>query len=165
MNYEEFREEAIRKNLCGEYTYLLNKKNSNKQLYDILCHPKGLDYMFDAIAKGWGMSDDVLLDMLKPFINGKVTADYDKFSSKLYCSYSGEILADTTLLGIINSDCIIDIPNNMICEIYLTGKCNVSLIGEGECVCVCYGNYEDIVIDKHNRRMKRLNKTEADIYE
>ena len=58
-----------------------------------------------------------------------------------------------------------EIPANNICEIYLTGKCNIRIVGEGRCICVCYGKEDNIKIQNYCSNYKRINKEKADSYE
>ena len=167
MKYEEFLSEAIKNGLCDEYRGILGKNNNNHELFKLLCSAKGLDYMCDAIAKGWGVTTDELNERLGDWINGKETVVFDNgYSSKIYSSYKGDIIADTTALGIINCErSTIDVPLNKICEIYITGKCNIRVVGEGSCICICYGDEKNINIHEYCHGYKRLNKLNSDKYE
>lgn len=167
MKYKEFLSEAIKNGLCEEYRGILYNTKKNYALFKLLCSAKGLDYMCDAIAKNWGVTNDEIYSRLGDWINGKeVVLFKEGYNSKLYCAYKGDVIADTTMVGIINCErATIEIPKNHICEIYLTGKCTIRLTGEGRCVCVCYGKEENIKIQNYCSNYKRINKKKADNYE
>lgn len=163
IDLKQYRENASKNDLCSEYSTIWDRCASNKQIMDMALGVKGADYICDTIAKGWGISPSAISDRFVHFINGKYTYD-NKYTSKMYCQFNGEIVADTTILQIIECKCGLVIPDNGICEVYVTGNSNISVSGNGRCVFVCYGNLEDITITGECGNMKRVNKKERDKY-
>lgn len=165
VDLKKYRENARIHNLCSEYSNIWDKCKSDKQLMDMALGSKGLDYLCDTIAKGWGISPDVLCSRFKGFINGRYVASLNGYNSKLYCRYNGEIEADTTIMGVIESDVTINVPFPKLCDVYVTGKCHIDVSGEGSMVLVCYGNPEDVTVSGTCGNLKRINKKNIDMYD
>lgn len=165
IDLKQYRENARKNNLCAEYSEKWDACHSNKQIIDMAFGAKGVDYLCDTIAKGWGISPNVICEKYKSFINGRYVSQQDGYTSQMYCQFMGNITADTTLLCLIDCDVTVNVPNASICEIYCTGKCNVTVYGEGRAAFICYGNPDDIVITGTCKNMKRINKKERDHYE
>lgn len=162
---EQYRKNAGEHNLCSEYVNIWDSCKSKKEVVDMGLGAKGIDYLCDTIAKGWGISSDVISERFKSFINGKYVSQQDGYTSKLYCNYNGNIFADTTIVGVIDSDVEIEVKDFNICEIYVTGKCHIIAKGNGRAVFICYGNPNDIEISFQNKAFKRINKKDRDRYE
>lgn len=165
IDINKFRENALSENLCSEYTGKWNKSLSRKALVDLALEVKGADYLCDSIAKGWGVSPEYISDKFDMFINGKYIAKFQGYDSKMYCNYDGQVESNTTILILINSNVKLNIPEHTISEIYCTGKCNISVFGDGECIFVCYGDEGNVIINNEsNVRIKRIQKNKRDEY-
>lgn len=165
ISLEEYRENARNNNLCDEYSTIWDNCKSHKQIMDMALGVKGVDYLCDTIAKGWGISPEVIIDKFGRFINGKYVSQQKGYTSKMFCLYDGKVVTDTTIICLISSNILLYLPPNSMSEIYVTGKCNIEVQGEGRCAFVCYGNENDIVISGDNKSYKRVNKKERDRYE
>lgn len=165
IDLKQYRENARENNLCAEYSEKWDACKNNKQIIDMAFGAKGVDYLCDTIAKGWGISPDVICERFESFINGRYISQQNGYTSKMYCKFTGNITSDTTLLCLIDCDVTINVPGSSICEIYCTGKCNVTVCGYGRAAFICYGNPDDIVITGTCDNMKRINKKERDHYE
>ena len=165
IDLEQYRKNARENNLCSEYSDIWDSCNSNKQIMDMCLGVKGVDFLCDSIAKNWGISPEVICSKFGKFINGKYVRDIDGYTSKIYCKYDGSVVADTTIVTLVGCNVDIRIPTNAICEVYCTEKCDIRVSGDGECVFVCYGNKDDIVISGECRNYKRINKKNRDTYE
>lgn len=164
IDLTEYRENARKNNLCSEYSEKWDSCHSNKQIADMAFGVKGVDYLCDTIAKGWGISPNVICERFGSFINGRYVSEQNGYTSKMYCKFTGNITADTTVVTLIDSDVVLNIPNTSICEVYCTGKCRIAVLGDGRAAFVCYGNPDDIVITGTCGNMKRINKKERDHY-
>ena len=162
IDLEQYRVNASLHKMCSEYYGKWDSCHSNKQIMDMALGVKAVDFLCDSIAKGWGLSPEYISERFKNFINGKYTSEQNGYTSKMYCKHTGNIKADTTLICLIDSDVVLDIPNASICEVYCTGKCKITIFGEGRAAFVCYGNPYDIVITGSCGNMKRIDKKEAD---
>ena len=164
VDLKEYRENARRNNLCAEYSQIWDSCKSGKQLADMAFGAKGADYICDTIAKGWGISPDYICSNYSSFINGKYISQQKGYTSKMYCKYNGDITADTTLIILIDCEANLLLPDVGISEVYCTGKCNISVSGNGRSVFICYGNPDDISITGQSCNFKRINKKERDHY-
>lgn len=165
VDLEQFRENARLDGLCDEYTEIWDSCKSKKQLMDMCLGIKGIDYICDAIAKGWGISPSILSEKFKNYINGNYTFDNGVYTTKLYCSYDGTVVCDTTAVAIIDSNVVVEVPTNCLVEIYLTGDTNVFFRGNGRCAIVVYGDKVNFSVDEEtNVRYKVIYKKEKDSY-
>lgn len=165
IDLDKYRDNARKENLCEEYSQMWDSCGSLKQYMDMALSTKGVDYLCDSIAKGWGISPEHLSDRFSRFINGRYISKQKNYESELYCEYNGSIAVRTAILTLINCKCDIYLPVNNICEIYVTGKSAIHIKGAGRCIFVCYGKEEDInIITDNSVKMKRINKKNRDLY-
>lgn len=153
---ETYRKEAEVHGLCDEYAERWNNCKSKKQIISMALSVKAMDYVCDSIAKGWGMDSYSIYKSFNRFINGRFVYDGDGYTSKMYCLFRNNIVADTTAMILIDCMCSIEIPENRICELYIAGETKLSINGKGRCVCVCYG--KEIAIDGDCPNIKRIDK-------
>jgi hypothetical protein len=166
VDLKQFRENARLDGLCAEYTEKWDSCQSKKQLMDMCLGVKGLDYICDAVAKGWGISPSILAEKFKNYINGRYVFNNGVYTTKMYCLYDGEINCDTTAVSIIESNANVIVPKNALVEIYLTGKTNITLGGLGRCVLIIYGDNVSYTVDeKTNVRYKVIIKKSKDNYD
>ena len=165
IDLEQFEKNAKKDNLCSEYTKKWENCKSNKQFFDMGTSSKGLDYLCDSIAKGWGLSKEVLLERFKPFINGLYVNQCDGYTSCLYVGYNMELKIDTTLVGLIDCDIDIEIPEYQIAKVYCTGNNKIRVSGKGELIFICYGSKGNTRIEGTCGNMKRIDKKNRDTYE
>lgn len=162
IDLKQFRQNATKDGLCSEYATKWDNSGSKKHLIDLAFGVKGVDYICDAIAKGWGISPDYICENFSRYINGGYTYE-DGYSSKMYCRYKGDIVCEDTILALIDCDVTIELPEYHICQIYATGCCNINIVGKGEAIVVAYGKAEDVnVTFTEDVRIKRIQKKEKD---
>lgn len=164
IDLKQFRQNATNDGLCSEYATKWDGCGSKKQLIDLAFGVKGVDYICDAIAKGWGISPSYICDNFSRYINGQYTYD-DGYRSQMYCNYQGDILCQVELLALINCDVTIELPENHICQIYVTGNSKINLIGKGDTIIVSYGNPENVEVVGNGIKYKRIFKKEKDKHE
>lgn len=165
IDLDKYRENAEKENLCADYARIWDSCGSLKQYMDMALSTKGVDYLCDSIAKGWGISPEHLSDRFSRFINGRYISKQKGYDSELYCRYEGSIAVRTTVLTLIDCQCNIYLPLKNICEIYVTGKTDIYIKGSGRCVFICYGKEGDInIIADNGVKMKRINKKNRDLY-
>lgn len=162
IDLKSFRENATKDGLCIEYAEKWDTRKSNKQIMDLALEAKGVDYVCDAIAKGWGISPDYIKNRFGSYINGKYIFDNGAYDSEMYCGYSGKIKCRTTLLTLIDCDVEVEVPEYYLCEIYATGHTNIRLTGRGRAAMVCYGEDKDVKIHTDSTSFKRVQKKEKD---
>lgn len=159
----QFHRNAQAEGICADFDERWKKSHTKKELIDMALDVKGADYLCDAIAKGWGIDSIELKKNFEQFINGVYKPRMKGYTSEMYCCYKGAILAETTLITVIDSNITINIPRYHICEIFATGKCKLEIKGEGQCTVVAYGDYDNVLIDADTQvRCKRIQKKERD---
>ena len=162
IDLKQFRSNASVNGICDEYAILWDNSGSKKHLVDLAFSMKGIDYICDAIAKGWGISPQYICNKFGAYINGKYLYD-NKYTSTLYCMYNGDIECDTTALTLIDCKVVVTIPEYHICEIYATGNTEIRLKGKGSVVVIAYGDAKDVVvIADENIHYKRIQKKDRD---
>ena len=165
IDLETYKKIAVFMNLCEEYTEKWNGCNTKKKLVDMALGSKGMDYLCASIAQGWGLSPKYIVENFEPYINGKYISNQKGYTSKMFCCHLGNVSADTTAIVLIDSDVVLNVPQNALCEVYATGNSSIELKGEGKAVFICYGNPDDIKIMGDEKNYKRINKKDRDYYE
>lgn len=128
IDLKQFKNNAIAKGLCDNYTNLWNDNKSKKQLFELACDVNSIKYMAKSLSEGWGLSPVFISDKFKAYINGKYICEYENkkrgcYTSTMLCNYDkDEFYVDTTLLCILESKTTLDIKPNHICEIYVAGN-------------------------------------------
>lgn len=163
ITLEQFKENAIKSGICDEYKERFFSCNSKKELFEMALSVKAIDYLFDSIAKGWGISSQEICNRFPNLINGRYILKEKGYTSKLYCKYSDkDIVCDTTLLALIDCDCDVIVPKNHICEIYVVNS-NINIKGNGVAFVVSYGEKANISIsDKEKVKVKVIHKKDRD---
>lgn len=163
ITLEQFKENAIKNGICNEYKDSFLNCNSKKELFEMSLGVKAIAYLFDAMAKGWGISSQEICNKFPNLINGNYVLEDKGYTSKLYCKYWGDdIVCDTTLLALIDCDCDIVVPKNHICEIHAFNS-DIHIKGEGEAFVVAYGVWTDVSISSEGSvKVKKIHKRISD---
>lgn len=157
VTFEKFKEEALQRGVCADFKEKFVSCRSKKQLMDMALNIKGLEYLCDAITKGWGISADVISTRFAPYINGGYKYESPKgYTSEMYCCCVGEeVKCRSTALCLIDCDITLKIPNNCMCEVYVVGKCKIKVESEGRVFFVVYDESTQInICDKDKDRVK-----------
>lgn len=166
IDIKTYRANAAKENLCQEFTRIWDSCKTSKELMDMALCSKGCDYICDSIAKGWGISPSYISKKFKYLINGNYVSKQHGYESEMFCQYKGLVIARTTNIVLIDCDMEITIPKFFRCDIYVSGKSNIRLKGNGEAVLICYGDESNISHSfEAGMKVKRLNKKERDTYE
>lgn len=162
IDLKRYRENAQLHGMCSEYSLIWDSCMNKKQIMDMALGCKALDFLCDSIGKGWGISPERISSQFSSFINGKYTSFQKGYDSEMYCRYEGEITLRTTVLGLIECRCTIVVPKNSVCRIFITKNSDITVKGEGRCVCVCYGTEDEIKVNIGNSQTKIIHKLERD---
>ena len=136
MNYyeelEKYKERAIEHNVCNEYLRRWNNSLSKKEFIDMALSSQGALFMAQSMNNNWGMSPNFILKHFNSFINGNY--EYNKkYKSCMFVGYNKPIILSTNILILSNCNCNVVVPNDWVrYEIYLCGKCNILLSGNGK---------------------------------
>lgn len=165
IDLNTFRENARLDGLCGEYTAIWDGCISKKDYMDMALNVKGLDYLGDSIAKGWGLSPEYIHKKFSNYINGRYIYEGKGYDTEMYCQYSGDVFCRTTAILLIECDVTLHVFNGVVMEVYCTGKCNVKIKGNGNVAVIAYGRPEDVVCESGDMiRMRRIQKKEKARY-
>ena len=135
----KFKETAISHGVCDEYLGKWNKATSKKELIDIALSSEGCEFMCSSINEGWGIDKAFFKRTFYPYLNGRYKYD-KKYTSSIYVDYKGSILADTTLMQVIDCDMCISVPSTMITKVFICGDSNVVFKGNGRLIVIVYGD-------------------------
>jgi hypothetical protein len=165
-NLEEFRNNAIAKGLCQNYTNMWSDDKSKLQLFKLACDANAVEFMAKSYSEGWGLSSEYITDKFKAYINGKYICEYknDKgngYNSTILCKYEEEVFnVNTTLLCVLESDVQLKIDGYHICKIYIAGNSHIDIkLGE-KSICYVYVYGEEPMITGDKVTLKRFMKGE-----
>lgn len=128
IDLKQFKNNAIAKGLCENYTDMWADNKSKKQLFELACDSNAIEYMAKSLSEGWGLSPDFISDKFKAYINGKYICEYKNakgngYTSAMLCQYSKELfLVNTTLLCVLECETTLDIAPFHVCKIYIAGN-------------------------------------------
>lgn len=100
--------------VCTDYMRKLKAVTNKTEMFRILCDVNGGAWLFDLHAKGVNLPVDSFLTEFRNYVNGKKSVDYPNgYTSKFYCRHVGEIVADTTLVYLLECmDADVVVPKN-----------------------------------------------------
>lgn len=157
IDLTEYRENAEHHQLCVEYKKKWDACRSKKEVIDMALSGGAAPYLCKSICEGWGISPKNIKENFVPFINGRYLSVQKGYTSRMYCCYSGNIIADATMIVVIDGNMGIEIPASHICEIHCTGKCTITLIANGKAKVVCYGDNVNIDIKGTKDNIKKIH--------
>ena len=123
MQIKEWAEKMSREGMvCTEYTRKIAMAYTKSEIFRILCDANGGFHIFDMHASGVKMPVDELVTEYAMLINGRKVVEYPQgYTSKFYCRYAGEIVADTTLVYVMESaDVEVTVPKNRYPSVILS---------------------------------------------
>ena len=162
VNLEQFRENAQKERICDRYAVMWDSVKSKRGLMDLALSVQGADFVCDGIVKGWGISVDEIKRRFGKYINGRYVYDDEAgYSSVLYCGYEGRIDIETTLVVLIDSDVVLVVPDRQVCDVYASGRVNLSIVGGGRVRLIAYGDAGDVVVESIDEgcRFRRVQKS------
>lgn len=116
--------------VCADYMRKLSVVESREDMFRVLCDANGGAWLFDLMAKGVFVPIDDFCYEFKSYINGQRVMEYPNgYSGKLYCRFDGEILADTTLVYILDCpDAKITVPKNHFPSVILSPQTDAEFV-------------------------------------
>lgn len=164
ITLKQFRENARKENLCEEFSNIWDSCKSKKQYMDMCLCVKGMDYVCDAYAKGWGMDKEAFNTEFKNFINGRFIYEDEGCLSEMYCDFKGNVSVKTNYLMILDSDIKLSLRKGFCYQIFASGKCNIEFEGEANVYLFTYGKEGDIKFSG-NSDVRNRHKYNRDEYE
>lgn len=138
IGLEEFRNNAIARGLCENYTHMWSDSQTKYQLFKLACDANSAEFMAKSFSEGWGLSTDFIEDKFSSYINGKCICEYKNkkgngYTSTMLCKYFNDSFeVNSTLICVLDSKTILTIPDRHFCKIYLSGDSQIE-IKLGEC--------------------------------
>ena len=148
---QAFREAAKSRNLCEKYSEMWDNCKSKKQLFDLATDSNGIPYICEAMVEGWGVTPDFISDNFKTFINGRYISQHNGYTSAMYVEkfFIEPLVAKTTNLVIIACEGVVNIPEDVVCNLFIVNS-DVVLSGSGVCYVKTYG--ENTIKDSETLR-------------
>ena len=137
---QAFREAAKSRNLCEKYSEMWDNCKSKKQLFDLATDSNGIPYICEAMVDGWGVTPEFISENFKTFINGRYTSQHHGYTSAMYVErfFIEPLVAKTTNLVIIACEGVVNIPEDVVCNLSIVNS-NVVVSGSGVCYVKTYG--------------------------
>ena len=134
--------------ICKDYNRKLAEVGGKEELFRVLCDSNGGSWLFGMHASGAVMvpvSDFVY--EFGSYINGGHVVSYPQgYSSKFYCRYDGdiEIIADTTLLYMLECRASVIVPANAYPSVVLSrgSKASIAMMPGSRLNIETYGGAE-----------------------
>ena len=137
---QAFREAANSRNLCDKYSELWDNCKSKKQLFDLATDSNGIPYICESMVEGWGVTPEFISEKFKTFINGRYISQHNGYTSAMYVEkfFIEPLVAKTTNLVIIACEGVVNIPEDVVCNLFIVNS-DVVLSGSGVCYVKTYG--------------------------
>lgn len=122
-----------RGDVCTPYMRRLGAVETREDMFRVLCDANGGAWLFDFHAKHLlQVPVREFMEEFHAYINGGHVMVYPKgYTSKFYCRYSGEVVADTTLVYLLECpDVQITVPANEYPSIVLSSRSHATIAME-----------------------------------
>ena len=131
-------------------------KNGGKDSVIIVAtDSNGIPYICESMVEGWGVTPDFISENFKTFINGRYISQHNGYTSAMYVErfFIEPLVASTTNLIVMACEGVIEIPENVICNLFIVNS-DVVLSGSGVCYVKTYGDNTikyDETLRHHNK--------------
>lgn len=157
--------------ICERYLPLVDAARSRKQYMDVALDVNGMAFLCDMIVLGLGLPYTTMHAEFSPYLNGRyISTKSDAnggYTSSLYCSIEtpSEITANTTLTGIFNCKCSVNIPKGKACQLYVDsnsvidinvadgGKCYVDVWDGGT---VRFSSHDNVIVKRRKTEHEQV---------
>lgn len=133
MNIKDWIEGVSRSGMvCTDYMRKITAASSNEDIFRVLCDANGGQWLFEQHAKGVPLPIKEFLKEFKAFTNGGWVMEYPSgYTSKFYCRHEGDIVADTTLVYVLDCpDAKITVPKNKYPSVILSTHSHATIAME-----------------------------------
>ena len=136
-----------RGDVCTPYMRRLGAVETREDMFRVLCDANGGAWLFGIHAKNPLLVPvREFMEEFKLYINGGHIMSYaDGYSSKFYCRYTGEVVADTTLVYLLECpDVQITVPANEYPSVVLSrgSKATIAMMPGSRLNIETYGDAE-----------------------
>ena len=138
---QSFREAAKSRNICEKYSERLDGCNTKKQIFDLATDSNGIPFICEAMVDGWSVTPELISENFKTFINGRYISQHKGYTSAVYVErfFIEPLVAKTTNLVIIACEGVVNIPEDVVCNLSIVNS-NVVVSGSGVCYVKEYGS-------------------------
>ena len=163
MTVEEWVKKVSRQGgVCQPYMRKIAAASNKTEMFRVLCDVNGGAWLFDLHANGVPLPIEQFVKEYGAYVNGKKTVEYPSgYTSKFYCRHIGEIVADTTIVYMLECmDADVIVPKNHYPTLILSdgsqadinleegARLNVEIYGDA-CVNGITGDKSKVRITKH----------------
>lgn len=136
---------AVALGLCGRYRSGWDSAVSREDLVRLALDANGAAFLADAMAFGWGLTEEFIIREFGPYINGRHVVAQDGYTSEMYVGHVGAVKARTTLIFCAGCDISLEVDKLSACEIYCVrtkmraacdGFCTINEYGDGNGISV-----------------------------
>lgn len=134
MTFKEWLNIVLDKELiCERYLPAVDAARSRKQFMDVVLDVNGMSFLCDMRLQGYELPYETIESEFRAYLNGRYihskSSVSGSYTSSMYCGIAmpAEITINTTLTGLFNCHCIVNIPNNVSCQIYVDSNSNIEL--------------------------------------
>jgi len=128
----ELKRKAKALALCDEYTERWDECETKEDLIKTVLDSNRVEFLCDGVEFKWGLKPKFIAEEFKDFINGKYLCENPKgYTTELYCKFTGEIQARSTILVLINTCADIYIPKNSFVKIYFCARSQARIHNRG----------------------------------
>lgn len=144
MKIKDWIESVSRSGMvCPDYMRKLSAASTKEDMFRVLCDANGGSWLFEMHAKGVPLPIDDFCKEFANYLDGKRVIEYPQgYTSKFYCRSFGvfseeygemmPIIADTTLLYLLECKISVSVPKNEYPSIILSNGSNADVVlGEG----------------------------------
>lgn len=120
--FERFREEAGKHEVCSMYGRRWDACVSKRQLFDLACEVQASEYLAKAVSEGWGVSAEYIADKFAGYVNGRYVAELktmvgNGYTSAIYAYYNGDVDMDLSMCTFLGCDVRVRVAENSVCRI------------------------------------------------
>lgn len=122
-----------RGDVCISYMRKLGAVETKEDMFRVLCDANGGAWLFELAAKDFRMLPiEQFMKEFGGYINGKRIMQYPNgYSGKFYCRHDGEIVADATLVYVLDCpDAKITVPKNNYPSVILSPHSHATIAME-----------------------------------
>lgn len=119
--------------VCTAYMRKLGAVETKEDMFRVLCDANGGAWLFELAAKDLRLLPiEQFMKEFDEYINGKRVMQYPKgYSGKFYCRHDGEIVADATLVYVLDCpDAKITVPKNKYPSVILSPHSHATIAME-----------------------------------
>lgn len=114
--------------ICPEGVRKLDACETKADYFRVLCDSFAIDFIPQLLRDGVRLPIEDFCKEFGNYLNGKRVMEYPMgYTSKMYMSYRGDIVADTTIVSCIECGGDIIVPKNCFARVVLSHGCDFAI--------------------------------------